>query len=313
MTFCRANGVTECPIPGNGGSKVYRFTATQHGISWYHSHHSAQYGDGILGAIQIEGPASVNYDIDLGRLPLTDYYYPSIYLAGYPALFGITPSPAPDNYLINRTHKNSSGGGKYNPITLTPGKKHRLRLINTSVNAGYYVSLDSHTLQVITADFVPIVTYNATWLFIGIGQRYDVIIDAAIGGTGNYWLRAVLATGCGTAATGIANILSIFNYAGTSLADPTSTAATRALSTCVDEKTLVPYVAKAVPTFTYSQHDQFLQVAQGARTSGGLTQWTVNSTAMDVDWETPNLEYVSVWLVLASSYSAGVSAMSPAD
>lgn len=55
-------GVTECPIPP-GGKKVYRFRATQYGTSWYHSHHSVQYGDGIVGPIIINGPASANYDI----------------------------------------------------------------------------------------------------------------------------------------------------------------------------------------------------------------------------------------------------------
>lgn len=59
------NGVTECPIPP-GASRRYTFQATQYGTSWYHSHFTVQYGDGVLGAIQINGPASANYDIDLG-------------------------------------------------------------------------------------------------------------------------------------------------------------------------------------------------------------------------------------------------------
>ena len=42
------NGITECPIPP-GQSKTYTFQATQFGTSWYHSHHSSQYGDGVLG------------------------------------------------------------------------------------------------------------------------------------------------------------------------------------------------------------------------------------------------------------------------
>ena len=65
-------GVTECPL-APGESKVYSFKATQYGTSWYHSHYryfvsllswlvlshpSAQYGDGVWGAIVINGPAS---------------------------------------------------------------------------------------------------------------------------------------------------------------------------------------------------------------------------------------------------------------
>lgn len=40
------------------------------------------------------------------------------------------------------------------------------------------VSLDQHTFSVIASDFVPIVPYSADWIFVGIGQRYDVVITA---------------------------------------------------------------------------------------------------------------------------------------
>ena len=83
-------GVTECPTaPGN--IKVYRWQATQYGTSWYHSHQvslprlclrssltrvqGVEYGDGILGPIVIDGPSTANYDVDLGPLPFTDWYY----------------------------------------------------------------------------------------------------------------------------------------------------------------------------------------------------------------------------------------------
>jgi hypothetical protein len=40
---------------------------------------------------------------------------------------------------------NPSGtGGAYNKVTLTAGKKYRLRLINTSVDNHFRVSLDNH-------------------------------------------------------------------------------------------------------------------------------------------------------------------------
>lgn len=40
------------------------------------------------------------------------------------------------------------------------------------------VSLDNHPFQVITSDFVPIKPYSANWIFVAIGQRYDVVITA---------------------------------------------------------------------------------------------------------------------------------------
>jgi FtsP/CotA-like multicopper oxidase with cupredoxin domain len=65
-------GITECPI-APGTSKTYDFLVTQFGTSWYHSHFSSQYGDGIVGPLVFNGPATANYDIDLGPYALTDW------------------------------------------------------------------------------------------------------------------------------------------------------------------------------------------------------------------------------------------------
>jgi hypothetical protein len=65
-------GITECPI-APGTSNTYDFLATQFGTSWYHSHFSSQYGDGIIGPLVFNGPATANYDIDLGPYALNDW------------------------------------------------------------------------------------------------------------------------------------------------------------------------------------------------------------------------------------------------
>ena len=41
-------GITQCPIAPNK-TFVYRWNTTQYGSSWYHSHYSVQYPDGLLG------------------------------------------------------------------------------------------------------------------------------------------------------------------------------------------------------------------------------------------------------------------------
>jgi FtsP/CotA-like multicopper oxidase with cupredoxin domain len=74
---------------------------------------------------------------------------------------GQGPAPA-DNVLVNGTNVSLNGTGSYNKVTLTPGKKHRLRIINTSVESGIRVSLDDHTFQVITSDFVPVKPFNVS-------------------------------------------------------------------------------------------------------------------------------------------------------
>ncbi|KAF2274181.1 uncharacterized protein EI97DRAFT_451765 [Westerdykella ornata] len=59
-------GVTQCPIPP-GESMTYKFKVTQYGTSWYHSHISLQYSEGLFGALIFHGPASADYDEDLGK------------------------------------------------------------------------------------------------------------------------------------------------------------------------------------------------------------------------------------------------------
>jgi hypothetical protein len=283
------NGVTECPIPP-GGSRTYTFLLTQFGTSWYHSHYSAQYGDGIWGPLVIAGPATSNYDIDLGAMPINDWYYATAFEASARAAVP-GPPPVADNGLINGTMV-SSYGGAYNKVTLTKGKKYRLRLINTSVDNHFRVSLDGHNITVIQADFVPTVPYVTDWLFIGIGERYDVIINAnqAID---NYWFRAEVMTACG-ANTNNGNIQSIFSYVGASSANPTSTGTT-APQNCDDETGLTPYVVKNVDSTNFLSENEELDIllGVGVQSNGALvTQWNVNGSLINVDWEYPTLSYV---------------------
>ena len=55
------NGVTQCPV-APGQSFTYRFKALQYGSTWYHSHYSLQYADGLAGPMTIHGLASAEYD-----------------------------------------------------------------------------------------------------------------------------------------------------------------------------------------------------------------------------------------------------------
>ena len=71
-------GVSQCPI-SPGESYTYRFRATQYGTTWYHSHFSLQYAEGLWGPLVIKGPATANYDEDLGTLVLQDWSHTSIH------------------------------------------------------------------------------------------------------------------------------------------------------------------------------------------------------------------------------------------
>jgi FtsP/CotA-like multicopper oxidase with cupredoxin domain len=288
------NGVTECPL-APGDSKTYTFQATQFGTSWWHSHFSAQYGDGVLGAIQINGPASANYDIDLGTYLVQDWYYPTVFqiedITTQNLQSGQGPPPA-DNILINGTNKNAAGGGSYSKVKLTKGKKHRLRLVNTSVDNMIRVSLDNHAFQVITADFVPIHPYTTNWILLGIGQRYDIIINANQTSS-NYWFRAETAQDC--ASSNNWHGRSIFTYSDATEADPT-TNTTTIPNVCKDEGPLVPWWKTTVPSADFNSQVKDMEidinVEQVTTNNQSIVVWGVNLTAMDVAWEKPTLEYV---------------------
>lgn len=163
--------------------------------------------------IVINGPTTANYDEDLGVLPVSDWYYQTASARAYVvAHFAGRPPTTADNGLVNSTMVSQSATGKYAVTTMKKGKKYKLRLINAAVDNMFVVSLDSHTFTVVAADFVPIKPFTTTNLFLAIGQRYDVIINANQP-VGNYWFRAEVQdqTGCGLNANN-GNIKSIFRY-----------------------------------------------------------------------------------------------------
>lgn len=288
-----SNGITECPL-APGETRVYTFLCTQFGSTWYHSHYSDQYGDGVVGTIIINGPATSNYDYDLGTMTLTDWFYvPAFTIAAEIEEGIIGRGPPGNNVLINGTNRNTKGGGSYHRNTITKGKKYRLRLINTSTDNGYKVRLDGHNFTVITADFVPIVPYNTDWLFINIGQRYDVIISANQP-IASYWFHVVVQGACGENAN--TNALAIFSYTGANSTTPSSgTGNLPPTSGCVDETQLVPYVKLNVPSDEIIPQSSVLDVSLAiTHESNGqtLVQWNLNDTAIDVDWGNPTLQYV---------------------
>lgn len=180
------SGVTECPL-APGQSRLYTFQATQHGTFWYHSHYSAQYSDGVFGAIIINGPATANYDVDLGSVTLNDWYYDTIWHLTSRVrdrlqnlITGNLPAsgpPASDNILINGTNKSPQGEGDYLVTRIESGKAYRLRLINSATDNAFRVSLDGHSFQVITADSVPVRPFTVKSLFLNVGTSHVNLIS----------------------------------------------------------------------------------------------------------------------------------------
>jgi FtsP/CotA-like multicopper oxidase with cupredoxin domain len=120
----------------------------------------------------IKGPSTANYDIDLGVLPITDWFHAPIFQVNAASLHAAGP-PTADNVLINGS-MTSTAGGKYAVTTLTPGKSHLLRIANVGINNWLHVGLDGHKFTVVAADFVPIVPYESSSLSIAVGKSTQI-------------------------------------------------------------------------------------------------------------------------------------------
>ncbi|KAH7093948.1 laccase [Auriculariales sp. MPI-PUGE-AT-0066] len=286
------NGITECPVAPND-SKVYEFIAEQYGTTWYHSHYSAQYGDGVWGAVQINGPATEEYEIDLGTVTLSDWFaLQTAFQKGYAAERG-GPPPS-DNFLVNGTNVNvnNTAQGERFKLNFTPGKKHRVRFVNTSVDTFFRVSLDGHNMTVIQADFNPVNPYTAATVGIAIGQRYDVIIEANQDPTKNYWLRTYPQAPCSSRNTndgsGTAN--AYVAYEGVS-ALPTSTA-TPFTASCNDEA-ITPHVLINIDQSGFPGNDTTLNVSAPFRVNQSGSQvfrWSIGGPLdMSVDFSNPTV------------------------
>lgn len=247
------NGVTQCPIAPNDYF-VYEFNVTQYGSSWYHSHYSVQYADGALGPITLHGPHSAEWDEAISPpLIVTDWGHNSAFDA---VTTGLETPDILLNGLGNVTNYNNTIANTTTvkdpysitfrePQTRKPNKKYYLRIINVSFTRTFVFSIDNHKLQMASADFVPIQPYFNTSLLIGVGQRYDVIVEAnpityndtsPLPTDGNYWIRTYIIA-CGGIIINSPGYErnGILRYDSSSTADPSSQPWQNVSESCSDE------------------------------------------------------------------------------
>ncbi|KAE8330214.1 Cupredoxin [Aspergillus sergii] len=277
--------ITQCPI-APGDSNTYRWRATQYGTGWYHSHFFVQAWDGVFGGIVVNGPATANYDVDLGHLFLNDWYHKTADELVLEASTGGPPT-AP-NGLINGTNTYGTLGSRFE-TTFAAGTRYRIRLVNAAADNHFRFMIDNHTMEVIATDFVPIHPYNTTQLSIGMGQRYDIIVTAKELDSGDFWLRAIPQEAC-SETDAVDNIKGIIRYNSSSTAEPT-TSAYSYTDSCSDEASsdLVPYLAiNASENYVYStSEDVAVQVTENA------LLWTMNKTSFRTQWDYPTLMQVA--------------------
>jgi hypothetical protein len=238
----------------------------------------------------INGPASLNYDIDLGVMPVNDYYYRTADdLVEFNKFNGPPPS---DNVLFNGTNVHPvTGEGAYSVTTLTPGKRHRLRIVNPSAENHFILSLANHDMTIIAVDFIPVQAQTVQSLFVSIGQRFDVTIDASKA-VDNYWFNATFVTtgACGTSVN--TKPAAIFRYQGAPARNPTNPGTVATMDRCEDILNLTPVVRRNVNVNFNANASNTLGVSLDLTDPNQLFTWKINNSAINVDWAKPVDEYV---------------------
>jgi FtsP/CotA-like multicopper oxidase with cupredoxin domain len=205
--------VSRPPIPP-GSAFEYEFKATPAGTHWYHSHVGVQYGNGLFGPLIVEERTPIAaYDRE-ETLFLNDWFLQTgdTLLADLVKKMDMNlPSKMEkkagekmemkdvadipfQSVLVNG--KGRSPGDTKSPLAVVEaknGEKIRLRLINGSSTYALRFQIDGHPLTVIATDGAPVRPVTVDNLVLGVGERYDVLIEAA--GQGTHWIRAVTLNG----------------------------------------------------------------------------------------------------------------------
>jgi FtsP/CotA-like multicopper oxidase with cupredoxin domain len=243
-----------------------------------------------MGGIVFDGPTSSNYDLDLGPYIFTEDYSGltawQVNAIAQQALQVGIPPPAASSITINGTGQ-TNGQGTPDQVTITTGKKYRLRLINGGIDSYVRVSLDNHIMTVTSADFVPINPFTTEWLLLAIGQRYDVVIHANQT-AGSYWFRAESQTSCSSSDAHAGR--AIWTYSGVSAGTPTTSAYTEPHD-CM-EPSMSPYWKQPVPEASF-QNTLNTKTTNAVVTPDGnsMVVWALNNPIW-VDYADPTLGYL---------------------
>ncbi len=180
-------GLTQAPI-GPGQTFVYDFIADVPGSYLYHSHVGLQIDRGLIGPlIVVETKPAVDYDREY-TLVLDDF------LPGTPAALDSRGGGMMGGGRMGRGMMGGMMGAQVPPYTgllingrlpeapvvfdTRRGERVRLRLLNLSGATTYRVAIAGHRMSVMSADGRPVRPQTIDALDIGMGERYDVIVEA---------------------------------------------------------------------------------------------------------------------------------------
>lgn len=149
------------PAVAAGQEFLYELKGLLPGTYWFHPHGHEMQLDAGLAALLIVDPA------DPRRDPAFDLEY-GVILDDWNDTLG---GGFTGHVLNGRT---SAGQA---PLVVQPGQRVRLRLLNAAAVTNYVIALDGHPLTVTHADGNRVQPVVVQAIPIGIGERYDVLVE----------------------------------------------------------------------------------------------------------------------------------------
>jgi len=211
-----------------GQTFVYTFDLRQSGTYWYHSHTMLQEQRGLFGAIVIAPKDKGAFDRLRDHVVVlsdwTDEEADSVLhtlkrgsewyslqkgsgqsvlgaarLGMLGAYFSRELQRMPPMDLSDVTYERFLlNGAPQQSIAAKPGEKIRLRVIAGSASTFFYLQFAGGPLQVISADGLPVQSFDEQRLLIGVAETYDVIVT--VPADGSYEFRATAHDGSGQAS-----------------------------------------------------------------------------------------------------------------
>lgn len=247
------------PATAPGEEFRYEIRNLQSGTYWFHPHdanHHMQLDMGLYGVLIVDPPSpSLDPAYDVEQVIVLDDWNAS-------STGGTYTGP-----LLNG--KTSLG---QQTITVSPGQKLRLRILNAAATTHFVVALDGHPLTVTHTDGNRIQPLTVQSIPIGIGERYDAIVDCTNPGV---WSLAV-STLQNRAATVVRGIV---RYTGQTGPDPSPAYVPPNLSTgsLLSYAQLASYWPATTPITTTPNRTYPVQL--GMQMGGGGIVYTINGQA----------------------------------
>jgi multicopper oxidase len=179
--------LTQRPV-APGDSFVYEFPTSTAGSFMYHAHVGVQLDRGLYGPLIVE-PRQEPLAYDREYTLMLDDWRDGLEDHGHGA------EPADDAADPDPADTVSFGGREY-PLLLVngrppedpevlvarPGDRVRLRVMNIAADTGFRFAVAGHRLTVTHTDGMPVEPVTVDALRLGMGERYDVLLDAHPGG-----------------------------------------------------------------------------------------------------------------------------------